>query len=79
MVLANRLNRNHDDVNLDIHENPAAYFTSAVEAFRTCLQRRSKCSNDAHVSAFAQYELAVLLLRNATVSKTSLNVALNIS
>ncbi|XP_077287378.1 tetratricopeptide repeat protein 39C-like [Arctopsyche grandis] len=78
IVIANRLNRNHDDANLDVHENPAAYFTSAVEAFRTCLQRRSKCSNDAHVSAFAQYELAVLLLRNATTRLEGKNLLMKL-
>lgn len=61
LVIANRSN---------IQNNCTAYLSNAVDAFRLCLKHRSKCSEDAHVSAFAQYELALLLLKDETVRKT---------
>lgn len=46
-------------------------YESAVASFRECLNVRRnipKNSDDAHVSAFAQYELGALLLRNEQVT-----------
>jgi hypothetical protein len=62
-ILANRFKNNADDLT----NRSKAYFTIAVEAFRMCLKVRTDCSDDAHISAFAQYELALLLLRSESV------------
>lgn len=46
-------------------------YETAVENFRRCLILRKglqKNIDDAHVSAFAQYELGALLLKNEQVS-----------
>lgn len=45
-------------------------FENAVRSFRECLNQRKnvpKNADDAHVSAFAQYELGALLLKNDQV------------
>lgn len=50
-------------------------FENAVRNFRDCLYQRkniSKNSDDAHVSAFAQYELGALLLKNDQVKILSI-------
>lgn len=70
LVVANRLNKLSivdNDANIDA-ENSTVFLTNAVEAFRTCLNLRSTCTEDVHISAFAQYELALLLLREEHVS-----------
>lgn len=62
VVLGNRLSSNSVT-----YDEATSYIISAKNAFRMCLNIRKKCLDHNHISAFAQYELALLLLRDDIV------------